>query len=208
MNQRKLAGAGRQLWQQGIILPITLIVLVAMTLAGIALVRSVDTASVIAGNLAFKQSAIPSGDAGIDAAMAWLAQNTNNLTQDNPARGYYATRQDALDLTANKRDPATVDDDLDWDGNGAVVKLPKDAAGNQVAYVIHRMCDNAGILDSATCSVEQVYKEGTGQTGTRPMETGLPPGFPLVSNRAFYRITARISGPRNTTSYVQAVVSI
>jgi hypothetical protein len=40
------------------------------------------------------------------------------------------------------------------------------------------------------------------------METGLPPGFDMVSNRAFYRITARVSGPRNTTSYVQAVVSI
>jgi len=52
-------------WQQGIVLPITLIVLVAMTLAGIALLRSIDTSSIIAGNLAFKQSATASGDAGI-----------------------------------------------------------------------------------------------------------------------------------------------
>jgi Tfp pilus assembly protein PilX len=43
--------------QRGAILFIALIVLVAMSLAGIALMRSVDTNVLIAGNLAFRQSA-------------------------------------------------------------------------------------------------------------------------------------------------------
>ena len=42
--------------QRGVVLFIALIALVAMSLAAVALVRSVDTATIIAGNLAFKQS--------------------------------------------------------------------------------------------------------------------------------------------------------
>jgi Tfp pilus assembly protein PilX len=43
---------------RGAVLFIALIVLVAMTLAGIAIMRSVDTATLIAGNLAFKQGTV------------------------------------------------------------------------------------------------------------------------------------------------------
>jgi type IV pilus assembly protein PilX len=212
MNHSKQAGAVRQAWQQGVILPITLIVLVAMTLAGIALLRSVDTSAVIAGNLAFKQSATASGDAGVEAAIAWLIQTapSGSLDQDVPGSGYYATRQDALDLTGNKRDPegaGTAEDDLNWDGAG-VVKLGGDAAGNEVAYVIHRMCDSAGPLDARTCSTQQTFRKGQDEGAQGAMEGYRPQKFDSAATRAFYRITARVSGPRNTTSYVQAVVSI
>ncbi|HEY0587916.1 MAG TPA: hypothetical protein VGD52_17410 [Pseudoduganella sp.] len=211
MNHSKRAGAVRHAWEQGVILPITLIVLVAMTLAGIALLRSVDTSAVIAGNLAFKQSATASGDAGVEAAIAWLIQNapTGALDQDMPANGYYATRQDALDLTGNKRLPeSTADDDLDWNNDNFVTKLQADAAGNEVAYVIHRMCDGTGPLDARTCSTQQMFKKGQDEGSQGAMEGYRPPKFDSSATRAFYRITARVTGPRNTTSYVQAVVSI
>ena len=54
--------------QQGVVLFIALIVLVAMSLAGVAMVRSVDTSLGIAGNLAFKQSTIQGSDLGRDHA--------------------------------------------------------------------------------------------------------------------------------------------
>jgi hypothetical protein len=40
------------------------------------------------------------------------------------------------------------------------------------------------------------------------MLTYQPGAWESVANRGFYRITARVSGPRNTTSYIQVVVSI
>ncbi|MBK7423656.1 MAG: hypothetical protein IPJ48_11460 [Propionivibrio sp.] len=43
--------------QGGVVLMIALIILVALTIGGIALVRSVSTTSIIAGNLAFQQAA-------------------------------------------------------------------------------------------------------------------------------------------------------
>jgi Tfp pilus assembly protein PilX len=193
--------------QSGVVLVVTLIVLVAMTLAGIALLRSVDTSTVIAGNLSFKQSAVASGDAGVEAAIAWLTANSANLQQDIPASGYYATSQNALDLTGNKPGGGT-EDDLDWGDTDAVRTLERDDAGNQVAYIIHRMCDNVGPLNGATCATEQTFQGGSSQGASRQMLTYQPGAWESVANRGFYRITARVSGPRNTTSYIQVVVSI
>lgn len=192
--------------QQGVVLPVTLIVLVAMTLAGLALLRSLDTASVIAGNLAFKQSATASGDSGVESAIAWLRLNFKALEQDNLTSGYYATRQDALDLTGNRT--VATKDNLDWAGTGKVKKLAKDGAGNEVAYVIHRMCDNAGPLNAGTCATEQSLRSGSSKGILRPMLTYQPSSWKEMANRGYYRITARVTGPRNTISYVQVVVLI
>ena len=51
------AGAPPRSAQKGVVLFISLIVLVAMTLAGIAMFRQVGTGVVIAGNLAFRDNA-------------------------------------------------------------------------------------------------------------------------------------------------------
>ncbi|HEY5799723.1 MAG TPA: hypothetical protein VIT92_05855 [Burkholderiaceae bacterium] len=191
--------------QRGVVLIITLIVLVAMTLAGLAMVRSVDTSTVIAGNMAFKQSATASGDAGVEAAITWLNTNSGNLEQDITASGYYATSQDALDLTGNKA-PADTSDDLDWNGAG-VRTLAADSVGNRVSYVIHRLCNNAGPLNGATCSTEQSVRGGNSQGAARQMLTYQPGSWTAVTNRGFYRITVRVTGARSNYSFVQAVVS-
>jgi type IV pilus assembly protein PilX len=67
--------------QQGVVLLIVLIMLVAMTLAGIGMMRSVDTASIVAGNLAFKQSTINAADGGTSTAYNALViiANSGNL---------------------------------------------------------------------------------------------------------------------------------
>jgi type IV pilus assembly protein PilX len=192
--------------QQGIVLPITLIVLVAMTLAGIALLRSIDTSSIIAGNLAFKQSATASGDAGVESAISWLTANYKTLDQDNKSSGYYATRQDALDMTGNMSSGAA--DNLNWDDASRVKTLAADTSGNVVSYVIHRMCAAAGPLDASTCSTEQSVKSGSSKGLLRQMMTYQQGAWQELANRGYYRITARVTGPRNTTSYVQVVVLI
>jgi Tfp pilus assembly protein PilX len=65
-----------------VVLLIALIMLVAMTLAGIGMMRSVDTGSVIAGNLAFKQATLNASDAGTIAgfnALVAVANSNNSL---------------------------------------------------------------------------------------------------------------------------------
>jgi type IV pilus assembly protein PilX len=191
--------------QTGVVMVITLIVLVAMTLAAIALVRSVDTTNVIAGNLAFKQATINSADRGTEAAVAWLESAGNLLYLDNPPNGYSASQQQ----------PAANDS---WDNywntrivpNNLAVCVPTncnpDAAGNVVSYTIHRLCNGpnapSSLPDPICSSTPSSYAVAGGSSrgsSTKGLNT-------IIQN--YYRITIRTAGPRNTVSYAQAVVAL
>lgn len=191
--------AARLAPQRGVILVITMIILVAMTLASIAMIRSVDTSSLIAGNIGFKQSATHSADSAVEAALGFLQTPGRNLLQDS---GYYhATSQDALDLTGNKT-PGDTSDDFNWDTAGA---MGTDAAGNQASYIIHRMCDDAGQINAATCSAKE-SGGGSMSLGTGRQMLSYQGNWTQLANRAYYRVTVRVVGPKNNTSYVQAVL--
>jgi Tfp pilus assembly protein PilX len=187
---------------RGVVLFIALIVLVAMTLAGIAIMRSVDTATLIAGNLAFKQGTVQSSDDGIERAYQWLLANRPALSLSNLGQGYNSGYATPVWTNA-----AT------WTN---AVLAGTDLAGNTISYQIHRMCNCADTLYNGTCS--------TGQSNQcaldNPSGTGAPPppaagdsftvGTPgyLQDPRVYYRITVRTQGPRNTVSYVQSMVAI
>ena len=109
--------------QEGLVLFIALIVLVAMTLAGIALMRGVDTGTVIASNLAFKQTTTSVADVGVETARTWLlAQAATSLYNDNTSSGtaYYATMQSNLDLLGN--DPGKTD--YNWSAAATLASPP------------------------------------------------------------------------------------
>lgn len=192
--------------QRGVVLMITLIVLVAMTLAGIALIRSVDTTNIIAGNLAFQQAATHSGDTGTETAIDWLElNNTGNTLWCNPndcPLGYSATRDGpAIGQSWDNYWTTTLDPPL---GPSLVVTLATDAAGNTVSYMIHRLCNQKGDPTAALtgCAVSTSSTTSTGGS----MDAG---AIALTySSQRYYRITSRIVGPRNTVSYVQAIVAM
>ena len=188
---------------RGAVLFIALIVLVAMTLAGIAIMRSVDTATLIAGNLAFKQGTVQSSDNGIEQAYQWLLANRSTLSVNNAPQGYNSGYANPVWTTS-----AT------W--TNAVI-VGTDAAGNTISYQIHRMCNCADTSYNGVCAA-------TGQSNQcamdNPTGTGAPPppaqgesftvGAPgyLQDPRVYYRITVRTQGPRSTVSYIQAMVAI
>lgn len=175
--------------QQGVVLFIALIVLVAMTMAGIAVMRSVDTNVLIAGNLAFRNAALSAADAGVESARNWLTvQPAGNLINDQ-LPGYFANWQDTFN-------PAT----FDWAADSLLVGT--DPNGNEVRYIVHRMCaESAKTVDGTDC-----FKIATGSSGST--KGGGSYGVtPLAgSAQPYYRITARVEGPRSTVSYVQAFV--
>jgi Tfp pilus assembly protein PilX len=188
---------------RGAVLFIALIVLVAMTLAGIAIMRSVDTATLIAGNLAFKQGTVQSSDNGVEQAYQWLLANRPSLSVDNAPQGYNSGYANPVWTNA-----AT------W---ASSVTVGTDAAGNTISYQVHRMCNCANTTYNGVCG-------GTGQSNQcamdNPTGTGAPPppaqgesftvGAPgyLQDPRVYYRITVRTQGPRSTVSYIQAMVAI
>jgi type IV pilus assembly protein PilX len=174
--------------QRGVVLFIALIVLVAMTLAGLAMMRSVDTNNLIAGNLAFRSAASSAGDAAIEAARTWLTSETPGQLEADQ-QGYFANWQPSFD-------PKT----FDWLASGSVPMI--DSNGNRIYYVAHRMCnESAKSIDATDCAKVSTASVGStkggGSYGSSPLA-----GTSLV----FYRITAKIEGPKFTVSYIQAFV--
>ena len=190
--------------QQGVVLFIALIVLVAMSLAGIALMRSVDTGTVIASNLAFRQGATYAGDIGVEAARTWLVANSASVTTDQPGvtggPGYWATMQTGIDLLGTNSSVA----DFAWSDTVSVnVTSPAPPTGYTVRYVIHRLCNATGATTDTSCVKSADAASST--SGTKGAATYGSYAI-SVSTSAYYRITVRVLGPRNALSYVQAVL--
>jgi type IV pilus assembly protein PilX len=194
--------------ERGTMLIIALIVLVALTLAGIATMRSVDTAGIAAGNIGFRQSAVYAADQGLKFAYNWLgpklADPAAPLNNDDNApansNGYFAS--------------VPLSGDPDWTQsaawqNAALVNGgAPDAGQNVISYRIDRMCTCSGAT-SATCP-----------TGA-PQVCGATPSNLAISNEGndqsqanqftrppavHYRITVRAVGPRNSIAIVQTMV--
>jgi Tfp pilus assembly protein PilX len=177
--------------QSGVVLFIALIVLVAMTLAGIAIMRSVDTGNLISGNVAFKQGTLTSADRGIDAAFQFLKDNasTAELDTDVPDESYYAV----------------VSDPPDWSDSAVWVDakvVGTDDAGNTISYIIHRMCNAAGKYSGVNCA--QTPKTGAGAGNSAAVGGNQFTGTPMV----YYRVTVRVQGPRETMSLVQSNIGV
>ena len=131
--------------QRGVVLFVALIVMVAMSLAAIALVRSVDTTNRAIGNLAFRQAAIqPAALAVEDAAQAlFLDQNKKNATlisnkdADLSDWNYYSSWQKSDDANG-------IPKKLQKKSNFDLKRTLTDDAGNEIRYVIERMCVQPG----------------------------------------------------------------
>ncbi|CAN1505557.1 hypothetical protein MCEKH45_00635 [Methylophilaceae bacterium] len=200
--------------QRGVVLFLALIALVALSLAAVALIRSVDTSTLIAGNIAFKQSATNSADAGVESAIAWLTgvqsanSNINVLTNPthpfnitNAANGYYSNVSD---------DPVAADYvDLRADATWAISTIPAvtDSSGNTIRYIIQRMCRNADVaIQNADCLFSDAVEDPNGQQIALPQDVCDGDGCPVAGQTPQIRITARATGPKNSVSYVQAFV--
>ena len=213
--------------QRGLVLFFALVALVVMSLAAMALIRSADTSTLIAGNLAFQRAATASADAGVEAAINWLrttqAANAGstpiqdkdhvfNLTSLALRPGYHASLDNALNITAdatwagNNRVLLTWDDagNVLYDGSGAVTR---DASGNQIAYIIQRMCRTAGVtIPAANCLFSGALEDGNGKQIPLPQTVCDGAGCPFAGQTPQLRVTVRTVGPKSTVSYVQAYV--
>jgi type IV pilus assembly protein PilX len=205
----RLMGAIGARRQRGVVLLIALIVLVAMTLAGIGMMRSIDAGTLVAGNIGFREAAVATADTGVESARSWLIANMNSLTADNPAMGYYSTRQDSLDLTGNRTEGGT--DGVNWGGSDPTQTVSAytlgtvDTSGNTVFYLIHRLCKIPGTINAGaqTCAFSAQSQVGSTQSAPDYSSYGL-----TTSLSPYYRVTVRVNGPKNTVSYVQALILI
>lgn len=204
--------------QRGIVLLMALIVLVALTLAGLALTRSVYTSNIIAGNLAFQQAATHAADRGIEDAVAWLEANNGQTTSATATACISAQSSTVLacdqadhGYIAHRQDPSGESWASFWDnnfaGNNMAKSLGADDAGNSVAYIIQRMCTLTGDAQATgnDCASSPVASDSTcsGGSSCDAQKVNL-----ASVSQVYYRITVKVTGPRNTQSYVQSMVAL
>lgn len=200
--------------QRGVVLFIALIVLVAMALASIALVRSIDTGNIIAGNMAFKQGATLAADGGTEAAINWLTplNGTAALYTNNAAKGYYATSQGMMDPTNGHASASTPA--VDWEDNNCsglsfsvcVKPAPSITIGdNSVSYIINRLCELEEDPNSTdnSCVTYQASNSTSPKRGE--MKYGEDKRFEPLPG-PYYRVVSRVKGPRNTVSFIETVI--
>lgn len=182
-----------------------LIALVLISLASIALTRQVDTANVIAGNFTFKQSTLQIGDVGIETAVTSLPTIiSSSLDTGWPAGcttacNYYPI----MAGTDTKGRPITgtvgaTSYAINWD---AVPTAAAPIPGYTVRYVIDRLCQGpVPVTDiAAKCLSDPPQQAGGSKKSGATVFS--------QSTTVYYRVTVRITGPRATESYVQAILS-
>ena len=192
--------------QQGVVLIIALIALVAMSLAGISMMRTVDTTNVISGNLAFNEAAIQMEDVGEEDAYSWIIANPysnpsgcQQLSSSCP--NYYYPNVMPMNQTTKLPDPGA-GNTLNW-SPASTTGLP---SGYSVQYLIERMCGTvvggtqtvAGSQPTfSNCMASPVYDT-----------TQSPPAAVSGMGRLFFRVTVRVSGPRNTSGQAQYFIGM
>lgn len=198
--------------QRGLVLVLALIVLAAMSLAAVGLMRGVLGSNRVAGNLAFQQAALQAADVGVETAVAWLEQMATEqsgtpLAPTNRLWGNVTAGTGiAYNYVSTRADPAA---NQTWEAFwqtlvnvNQVNNLAPDAAGNQVSFVIHRLCALPGDPNASRCEAAPSLPAAV-QNSSKSSSLKLK-----QASQVYYRITVRVQSARNATSFIQAMVAI
>jgi len=197
LSKLSFRGGPRRSAQHGVVLLVALVVLVAISVAGMAMMRSVDTATLVAGNLAFRQAATHAADKGVERALDVLRQKSGAADLNSDSEGYFSH----LAVTDNPGENQSWQDFWHKELAANAYSVGKDQFDNDISFVIHRQCtaDGAG---SWHCVASPAVTKATGNS-EEANEVQLH-----ASSQVYYRITVRVQGPRRTESYVQTHVAM
>lgn len=205
--------------QRGVVLFIALIVMVAMSLAALSLMRSVDTTTGVIGNLAFRQASILPANFAIEDAAAGLFNDANpafiaripDIRVAAPTQNYYPTHDPTA---AGWDDQFGIPGPLQTQANVAAyiaagARKQQDNALNTVTYVIERLCNPNAVAIPADNSSAATWcdmmppKQSPGATIDQ-----IGAGQVQLNAQPFFRVTVRVDGPpgTNAVSFVQAML--
>lgn len=207
--------------QRGASLLFAMVTVVALSLAAVAMIRSVDTGTTILGNLSFKQDTLLATDEATRQAVLWLEDkrrnDPNGLNVTQRDLGYWARLVPDLDPTSTSQRASRVA--IDWNNDGCRSQrgptpldcLPTAARTlpNQITarYLIVRLCRTEGSAASSSNECPRplnATSQTTRERGEINSQNAVRIGSTLVAE--YYRIVVRAQGPRNTVSTTETLV--
>jgi type IV pilus assembly protein PilX len=169
--------------QQGVTMLIVLILLSVMLLGGLALARITEIGTLATGNTTYREASLQASEVGLNTA--YVA--TRAITAEDAAlAGWYWPTIQATD------------------GNGLPTlnfdAAPEVVVGNYRArYVVERMCNTTPVTNTLQqCLVKEVPQIESSKDGEESID---PP------NSRQFRITVRVTGPKDTQTWVQSLVT-
>jgi Tfp pilus assembly protein PilX len=200
--------------QRGIVMLFGLIALIIMMIGGVALIRSVGSSMVAAGNIAFKRDMANQGERVFATVLAEMqtgnlstaVQRQNHRVASNYSASMLATNAQGIPL-------ALLTNDAGFAAVGAVANdLSVPAQKVTIRYVVDRLCATTGldaVLGSSGCTLSEdmVPKGGSSNPWESPAE-GSAGNAGAVPPQVVYRLSVRVTGPRNTQSFFQSTFSL
>ncbi|RST51858.1 hypothetical protein [Variovorax sp. MHTC-1] len=180
--------------QRGVVLLLCLIVLVILLTGGVAVVRSMNASLTSAGNLAFRRDLVNQGERAVSLVLAKFASTGTlvNATDDLPGENFKATK---LDTNTHGVPMALLDDKTFGTVGKASNDVTDTAAQVSIRYVIDRLCAGTGPATSAGCVQSSAAPAGGTASPTPP---------PAPPTATVYRLSMRVSGPRDTQVFLQS----
>jgi type IV pilus assembly protein PilX len=168
--------------QTGVVLFVALIVLVVMTLGGISMMRAADTGTQIAGNLAFRQSALQAAETAFEQAMqkVSLISNSGASTSDNPGLCYTKTYLNVSTPSA-----------LPW-STGSCDLGTDSVTGNRVQLMINRLSND--FFQANTLAPSSSSSRGSKKCAGNCNMKGV---------YEHYRIIARVSDSKGMVTFIE-----
>ena len=170
--------------QRGVTMLVVLMLMTVMLLGGLALARLTEIGSLASGNSAYREASLQASEVGLNTAYAAVKVITNEDV--NAANWYFATMQTA--------DTAGIPNTVTW------TSAPEVTVGSySVRYVVERMCNTALVTNTLRqCLVKQEPQLESSSEGRDALD---PP------NSRQFRITVRVTGPKDTETWVQSLVT-
>jgi type IV pilus assembly protein PilX len=193
MIRIQFASAARQ---RGVVLIFSLIVLLILAIGAVALLRSVNSSLLSAGNLAFHRDLVNQGEQAVSSVMTEFKTNGLPLGGATTASMQLANYSATVLPTNPQGVPTALLDNTAFGLIATAADIPGRTPDVTIRYVIDRLCAPLTVIASSPACVQS---------------TGLPTGGTANRNTALaapsatvYRISVRVDGPRGTQAFLQS----
>lgn len=171
--------------ERGVTMLVVLILLSVMLLGGMALARLTEVGTLASGNTAYREASLQASDVGLNTAYARVRNDLAN--EDTNQAGWYWSQMQASDAQGIPQ--------VDFDA------APEITVGNYtLRYVAERMCEGVQpvVEPLRQCLVRQIPQlESADASREKP--------DPPTSKQ--FRVTIRVSGPKDTQTWVQSLIT-
>jgi len=171
--------------ERGVTMLVVLVLLSVMLLGGLAFAKLTEVSTLASGNTAFREASLQASEVGLNEVYAKVR---DEIADENTAiADWYWPSAQVIDANGIPQ--------VDFDAAPSIT-----VGAYTVHYVAERLCTVADVtVPLRECLVKQEPQETASRAGGK--EALDPP------NSTQYRVTIRVTGPKETQTWVQSLVT-